>query len=1226
MPDERLTDGTQAYQDANAEPAETVPHTATHQPDGTQIYRSSDTLPPTATHHPDSTQAYQSEAPLPLPKSLPTVPGYEIVKELGRGGMGVVYLARQAALKRLVALKMIRGAGEASADQLERFHTEAEAVARLQHPNIVQIFEVGEYERNPYFALEFVDGPSMAAALTDREWSPAESAEFVETLARAVHHAHQKNIVHRDLKPANVLMMADGTPKVTDFGLAKRIEESASGQTHTGAVMGTPSYMAPEQAAGHIHLIGPATDTYALGAILYQCLTSKAPFRGDSILDTLEQVRTLDPVLPSKARPGVPRDLETVCLKALAKDPAARYPSALAMAEDLDRFRRGEPILGRREPFARAVLRKARRHAIKLVVAAAVVVVAVTVVGAVALSRSNRERRDLEGRVAAGLEQSPWTPAAADAVEGDIAQLAAVDEARGRAAAQKLVERYAASVKDELNQPRIRAEDRAGLEAKVAWLTPRDAKLAQGLQADLQARLRAWQVRREVTVAAADGAFENPVRPDGDHLTAAGPFVITNLPAEGTVRVTAEFDGQWWEGRRAGVVIGHRSNDRNDDANGYAFVVRPAAAATDPDARTPAASPPSFAAAQGHAAVEILRDGIPLTTAPLTLQPGRLQVVAERDGDRLRVSVNSGAATTFEDPVQLDVSARCRLAVVWPPNAGLRFLRVEDQPLPPVASVLERADDALARGQTADALALYAAFARDNPDADATAEARCKVGLCLVRLNRPEDASRAFERAFTDKSPRWGIISVFQIWLLHLKAKRFDDADAALAAIKLKYQPDEIRRYVPTALREEITYQFFVSPASHFFRDPKVVEQLDALFRLRETLQLDAGDPNRFLTLVIAYALADDFKKAKAFGDEHLDEMLEWGHAAGGSERPHWIMRWHAWVNRLEKRPDENVYAKHFYGPLRDRETAEDRKRSFLSMTLEAARDRAAAGKLDQAEYEVNRYLAEYPRPILDYSFYYEAYFLKGLLRQSAGDAAGASAEWRKGMYSEFLAQLPPADRAKAPPSPVDPKGLVAHWAMASWTDALSDAEAMTIFKSLSASFSTDEMSKQVAGALNMTPAVVRSTWLSPRGRDTARKMAFLDMTPGEFFWAPPRTLVYEKARQDLFAGRPTAEQDAILWDAIARATESFRVGGMTKTQVFQLALAWKGTMNVFGWGGIAPTMKPEIRGPVAFVLGHRYRSLNKPADAATLFRTAAADAPADSPLKRQAEAELKAK
>ena len=219
---------------------------------------------------PDGTHPMRA-APVPAAKT-PSVPGYEILGELGRGGMGVVYKARQAKLKRLVALKMILSGGHAGPEQLDRFRAEAEAVARLQHPNIVQIYEVGEQDGRPFFSLEFVDGGSLAQKLNGTPLPPREAAQLAETLARAMHAAHQQGIIHRDLKPANVA--ADRTrrrtPKITDFGLAKQLD-SEQGQTASGAIMGTPSYMAPEQALGQIKEIGPATDVYALGAILYEC-------------------------------------------------------------------------------------------------------------------------------------------------------------------------------------------------------------------------------------------------------------------------------------------------------------------------------------------------------------------------------------------------------------------------------------------------------------------------------------------------------------------------------------------------------------------------------------------------------------------------------------------------------------------------------------------------------------------------------------------------------------------------------------------------------------------------------------------------------------------------------------------------------------------------------------------------------------------------------------------
>jgi tetratricopeptide (TPR) repeat protein/tRNA A-37 threonylcarbamoyl transferase component Bud32 len=277
---------------------------------------------------------------------VPSVPGYQILGKLGQGGMGVVYKARHERLNREVALKMILTGTHASAEELARFRAEAEAQARVQHPNIVQIYEVGETAGCPYFALEYVDGQSLHDKLRAGPLSARTAAQLIEILARAVEHAHQRGLVHRDLKPANVLLTANDTPKITDFGLAKRLK--AEGYlSQSGAIIGTPSYMAPEQTTVGPTGVGPLVDVYALGVILYETLTGRPPFLAETTLDTLLQVRSLDPVPPRRLQPKVPRDLETICLKCLQKDPAKRYASAEALADDLLRFQSGAPIRAR---------------------------------------------------------------------------------------------------------------------------------------------------------------------------------------------------------------------------------------------------------------------------------------------------------------------------------------------------------------------------------------------------------------------------------------------------------------------------------------------------------------------------------------------------------------------------------------------------------------------------------------------------------------------------------------------------------------------------------------------------------------------------------------------------------------------------------------------------------------------------------------------------------------
>jgi CHASE3 domain sensor protein/tRNA A-37 threonylcarbamoyl transferase component Bud32 len=275
---------------------------------------------------------------------IPVIPGYDIMEELGRGSMGIVYRARQVSLHREVALKMPL-AGAQAADELRRFRTEAQAAAALQHPNIIQIFEIGTHDNRPFFTMELVEGGNLDVRLSRHPWEPHDAATLVETLAGAVHYANSRAILHRDLKPSNILFTPAGLPKISDFGLAKKLDASPR-LTGTGVILGTPSYMAPEQVEPGTP-VGPATDVYALGAILYETMTGRPPFQAVTAVDTMLQVMSLDPIPPSALNAGVPRDLETICLKCLEKSPGRRYPTAQALREDMARFRRGEPVRAR---------------------------------------------------------------------------------------------------------------------------------------------------------------------------------------------------------------------------------------------------------------------------------------------------------------------------------------------------------------------------------------------------------------------------------------------------------------------------------------------------------------------------------------------------------------------------------------------------------------------------------------------------------------------------------------------------------------------------------------------------------------------------------------------------------------------------------------------------------------------------------------------------------------
>lgn len=286
---------------------------------------------------------------------------YELLGEIARGGMGVVFKARQRKLKRIVALKMILAGNLADAEDIRRFYAEAEAAAALDHPNIVPVYEVGEYRGQHYFSMGYVEGQSLADKIADHPLSARDAAQMMKQVAESVEYAHQHGVIHRDLKPANVLLDGQGQPKITDFGLAKRTEAEAE-LTHTGQIMGTPSYMSPEQVSGDSRQVGPRSDVFAMGGMLYCLLTGRPPFQAPTLLDLLKQVKHQEPVSPRRLTSNLPVDLETICLKCLAKEPGRRYQSAKEFAEDLDRFLKGMPVVARPVSQAERVWRWCKRY------------------------------------------------------------------------------------------------------------------------------------------------------------------------------------------------------------------------------------------------------------------------------------------------------------------------------------------------------------------------------------------------------------------------------------------------------------------------------------------------------------------------------------------------------------------------------------------------------------------------------------------------------------------------------------------------------------------------------------------------------------------------------------------------------------------------------------------------------------------------------------------------
>jgi serine/threonine protein kinase len=463
----------------------------------------------------DETGGRRDLYPISTPADREIVPGYEVLRELGRGGMGVVYKARQVSLQRVVALKMILSGAHARERDLDRFRSEAQAVANLHHPSIVEIYEFGEHEGLPYYSLEYVEGGSLARKIRGRAFPCMEAARIAEELARAIQYCHQRGVIHRDLKPSNILLqrkserspkcgssptdsgpdvgipISEFDPKITDFGLAKLLE-SDPGLTKSGMVMGTPSYMAPEQTQGRTRDIGTHTDIYALGTILYEMLTGRPPFRAENVIETMEMVGSCEPAQPSSVEAKVPRELETICLKAMAKDPERRYRSALALAQDLERFQAGESIVARREGTFPRIWRKVRRRPITTVLF--MLLIALAVGTNIFFYERWTVHRALSQELDAGMEVQEWTSARLEKMEGLVEKLRKFDPEEAAWKLQLLHSRFARSIRESIMQsPSLEEREMRRIQNNIDTLAKRDSTQAEKLREELNARLKEIQ-------------------------------------------------------------------------------------------------------------------------------------------------------------------------------------------------------------------------------------------------------------------------------------------------------------------------------------------------------------------------------------------------------------------------------------------------------------------------------------------------------------------------------------------------------------------------------------------------------------------------------------------------------------------------------------------------------------------------------------------------------------
>jgi tRNA A-37 threonylcarbamoyl transferase component Bud32 len=1183
----------------------------------------------------------QSE-PLTTPAEVPVIPGYEISEFLGRGGMGFVVQARDQKLGRLVALKLPLPEKLRTPEDRERFLREAKAAARLRHPNICPIYEIGQApaqpgggEGQPYIALGFIKGVSLSQWAKERQGTAREAADILATLAGAVSYAHEHGVVHRDIKPANVMIDHDsGQPMLMDFGLAKDMTDEDAQLTHDGAILGTPAYMAPEQAAGDQGRIGPRSDIYGLGALLYSLLCGRAPFEG-SFGEILKSVQTSEPVSPRKLHRGLHRDLETICLKAMAKDPAGRYATAAELAADLKRFAAGESILARPDGALKKGWRYARRR--PLAVLGGLAAVAALAAAGVLVQRSSHQRAVVRQSqlVSSQLGQADWSPERYQAVLREIDVLRDLSPEDAGLARSQLQERYRDYVVELMSRPALPPDLVERIAGEITFVAGVDAKMGAELRTDLDRRLRTWSVLFNLAPPYADAASKiepSRVRVENDQLVALPPppdspqsLVPLLVASEGNVELQAVFPAAALKNAtRLGVAVGvdHSSKE------GYEFVLAlPRAAADSPR------PPPTLEAALvagNPVELQIVRGGVVMRKVETRIPQPPLYFSARRESSRLSVQLNQGKPLDFDDVFPLGLAAAGVFAIVAPAGSPIMRVTASRQVLPATPSKLERGDYLYSQGKIQEALEDYRSQ-ETGAAADVVQEARCKQGLCLIRLNRPDEAEQILSQLAAEQGNRWPVVAACHLWLYLVQNKRQEEAEPIVASLANRFEFEQLATLLPVPVREALLKEYRSATVGKNLISFDA-EKLSRLERNLEVERLVTGVESLSTQLALlrgyrALALRQQATHLAA----RMIQGPEFGQLATVDQI--WTLEEYCWELRLQGRRQEALAV------VNERlfEQGGSPRGAYLPLLVERARCQAALGKWPEAEEDIRRLLAAVPAGKLLYRHYSAAHLVLGFCREELGDPVGAQTAWKQGLYRVWQPDAAKYADPAQPPIPELPaenhhqfSGLemVQFLLLASLTGEINDAEANRVFFWFTnrAGGGADIVTLQAVVSLiqkDIISTMFRQMCQNPRGKGVARSIGLQTVGLTEAFQYPMFLCVYEIAHQGAFEADLPPEQDEFLWSFAADAYAGFLSGKVTKTQFISLALTWKGTTGPLGWEGVAPSIEPALRGQAAYLMGRRFQRLARPIDAAKFFETAVKDSAPDSLARRLAQAEL---
>jgi len=1162
---------------------------------------------------------------------------YRVEKLLGRGGMGVVYKAVDTRLGRTVALKVLRSGGDAAPEELARFRLEAQNAAKLQHPHIVPIHDIGREADLDYFTMDYIEGGTLSAWLREEQPSCEEHVAMLEKIARAVHHAHEQGIIHRDLKPSNVMVDKQGEPHVMDFGLARNVE-SAQGLTVSGTALGTPQYMPPEQAKGAQKEIGPHSDVWALGVMLYEMLCGRAPFEGETVFQVLRAVVADDPVPPRKRAPGVSLDLDTICLKCLEKDWRRRYASAAELADDLRAFLTGEPITARPLSRMERAYRACRKRPVLGV--SAVLLLAFAGVAAWLLQATSTTERvaKLKEAIEGSLTERIPTLEELGQLDRQCAELEALDPDAAALAKRKVNKSFADALTRLVRQPRPEEAELQTVESSLKLLQARDPELGSAVEGEHRQRQRNWETLFNLAPPFADLARvfdartvktdENGIYATRPRDSPAGPLCVTREEAAGNVRLDASFV-RWQEMGRLGLGF------KSAAGRGYAVIVCAQSEVTPPKGEM---VPPEYAPTLGNAAegrgtatLQVWRAGskvLEQRLEPKQLADEHLRLRVQREGGKFILEVAGAPAVAFEDPFPLAMKDRGCFEVIIPGKVRLELLQAARQAQPAAPSPLERADELYEQGKYQEALTAYQEQGLQTATGAFGQEARYKQGLCLVGLGRREAAAALFDAVGAEDGKRWPLLALCQLMAILIEKKDLEQAWAIVDVAEMRFGGQRVALSIPENLKGLIRDAYIqeFSGVMLLGCTPERVAKLERAAKATRLIETSHWR-NSWVrwNLMRAKHWLGDYEAAERLAREMMSQIPEedgW-HLLVAEER--------SWLLRLAGKAPAALQLVN--GLLLDGKGRPRPERRLL--LVERARILAAQEKWDEAEADLDLLYKIAPLKDLAYRQWAAGHLLRGFLAKRRGDEKTMAEAWNAAAVEPWYEAT---GQSQFPRGTME-KLLVVHAGALSGTlkqshlDAIleaygergEDAKAGTTpsaAQSLLQVLAGSGGVRLMAEAFKMTPAAMNALWRQPRGLDVARTTAFLNVPLSQIAGGPLSLLLYGMVQQGV--PRPlTDEEDRILWETSRRGFEEFRKGNFGITKVGQLGMAFRGQTGRLGWGGLTADLVPDIRGPMAYFLAFQFENLNKGDEAVKLWQLALKDAPADSALKKLAAQEL---